>query len=213
MQRRLILCLPGVRDAALYLRMRCAPSWSRGDWIRPAAAAARRVAADDGRCVEPGTAPDRGTAGRRVRAARSPDGWSARDVVAHIAAWRRQAADQLKHANNAEREDFDTQTFNERTFREHQDLSWTAIGRISESAYLVLRAQTERLSDEQLRQPADLSRSNWSPWQLIKVDGFDHPMAHMASLCRRLEDGAKEESIAEAVARTSREVAQLVDFA
>ena len=53
------------------LWMRCAPSWSGGDWIRHVPAAARSVAADDGRCMEPGTAPDRGIAGRRVHAARS----------------------------------------------------------------------------------------------------------------------------------------------
>lgn len=141
----------------------------------------------------------------------APDGWSARDVVAHVAAWRRQAADQLKHSDKVELEDFDTQTFNERTFREHQGLSWTAIRRISESSYLDLRAQTERLSDAQLRQPAGLSGKNWSPWQLIKVDGFDHPMAHMKSLYRRSGDVESAESIEAEVARVANEVASIVD--
>ena len=212
MQRRLIISSPRVRHAAIPANALCyhGSAVIGSDRRQPLRDALLRIMDDawsrERRLIE--ALPEDEYARRGA-----PDGWSARDVVAHIAAWRRQAAVQLNHTDNIEREHFDTQTFNERTFREHQDLSWTAIGRIAESAYLVLRAQTERLSDEQLRQPADLSRSNWSPWQLIKVDGFDHPMAHMASLCRRLGDGAKEESIAAAVARTSREVAQLVDFA
>ena len=39
----------------------------------------------------------------------TPNRWSARDVVAHIAAWRRQAADQLKQADCVAGEDFDIQ--------------------------------------------------------------------------------------------------------
>ena len=144
----------------------------------------------------------------------TPDRWSARDVVAHIAAWRRQAAAKLERTGSGGRGlDFDTQTFNDSTFREHRDQSWATIRRIAESAYLAMRAQAERFTDDWLRQPAGLSGKNWSPWLLIKVDGYDHPMGHISSLYRRSGDGAKAESIAAAIARGSREVTALVDGA
>lgn len=136
------------------------------------------------------------------------DNWSCRDVVAHIAAWRRQAATQLEHVGSgAVGSEIEIQAFNDKTFLEHRDESWTTIKRVAKLSYLALRAQTEQLSDEHLRRPAGLSGRNWSPWKLIKVDGYDHPMRHMASSYRSLGNCSEADSMEAAISRGSHELA------
>ena len=136
------------------------------------------------------------------------DNWSCRDVVAHIAAWRRQAATQLTHVGRGGTGfAVEIQAFNNKTFLEHQGESWTTIKRVARLSYLALRAQTEQLSDDHLRRPAGLSGLNWSPWELIKVDGYDHPMRHIASLYRSFGNCAEADSIEAAISRGSRELA------
>ena len=133
---------------------------------------------------------------------------SCRDVVAHIAAWRRQAATQLAQVGSGGTgSEIEIRAFNNKTFLEHRDQSWTTIRRVATVNYLALRTQTEQLSDDQLRRPAGLSGLNWSPWKLIKVDGYDHPMRHMASLYRSLGNCSEADSMEAAISRGSHELA------
>lgn len=138
----------------------------------------------------------------------APDNWSCRDVVAHIAAWRRQAATQLAHVGRGGTGfAVEIQAFNDKSFLEHQDESWTTIKRVARLSYLALRAQTEQLFDAQLRRPAGLSGLNWSPCKLITFDGYDHPMRHIASLYRSFGNCPEADSIEAAISRASHQLA------
>jgi hypothetical protein len=119
------------------------------------------------------------------------DNWSARDVLAHNAAWKEYLAGELAAASrgkpSARPADFDFNEENERIFRRHQGQGWAQILQTADAAHQSLMAQAAALTED------DLARRDLLPWQdgrpvwrMIVGNGVVHPTLHLADAYRNL---------------------------
>ncbi len=113
--------------------------------------------------------------------------WSAKDVIAHIAAWKRQRAREYAAAARGEdvtlSDEFDAE--NARIFAEHAGQSWSVVLVDADRALDELLTSVEALSEEDLTDPQRFSWRQGRPLAaLVLGNGLWHPYAHMMTYYR-----------------------------
>jgi tetratricopeptide (TPR) repeat protein len=115
-------------------------------------------------------------------AASTLERWSAKDTIAHIAAWKERAAQVLVALQSGEPgPGFDgLNQFNARIFKEHQGLTWNDILDKSGQAYRFLWEQTEATPDDVLAAPEPSDQHNEPVWWFVVGAGYNHSLGHLA---------------------------------
>jgi hypothetical protein len=113
------------------------------------------------------------------------DNWSAKDVVAHLAAWKERVAQSLAAAARGESppgfDDIDR--VNAEDFETYRAHSWSDILAKSERAHKSLLERVEAMSEDDLADTQTLSWQNGRPpWRLMVGNGYSHPISHLAQL-------------------------------
>jgi tetratricopeptide (TPR) repeat protein len=123
----------------------------------------------------------------------TPARWSAKDTVAHIAAWKLRAAHMLATLRSGEPGlDLESlERFNERVFREHLDLAWPEILVESARAYELLREQTEATPDAVLLAPEESEGHDEPVWWFVVGVGCNHAVGHLAEYLFEQGDPAR----------------------
>jgi hypothetical protein len=119
----------------------------------------------------------------------TPEQWIAKDVIAHVAAWKERTARELATvARGVPSPDFGSLAqFNARIFQEHRSLTWSGVLNKSRQAHRLLQEQTEAM-------PKVLTDSKVLNWhgerirRLIVVRGYTHSLGHLAQWYRERGD-------------------------
>jgi tetratricopeptide (TPR) repeat protein len=114
-----------------------------------------------------------------------PDRWSAKDVIAHLAAWKERRAQNLAAVARGESptrfEDYEQ--VNAKDFEEYRDWSWAKVLEQSADVHRYLVEQVEAISEVGLASTDALPWQGSRPlWQFVAGSGFTHPMSHLAQL-------------------------------
>jgi hypothetical protein len=135
-------------------------------------------------------------AGER-EAAGTPELWSARDLLVHIAEWKERLALALDAALRGERAvTYDLDAENEATWRQHQHLTFDEAHQLlaQAQAHLVERVMASR--EEDLDNPARYTWARLPLWKGIVMNSFWHPTLHLAHCwLRRGEPGRLNERV------------------
>jgi len=113
----------------------------------------------------------------------TPDRWSARDHVAHLAYWRQRLVDRVEAEQRGESQPElePWETMNAKVFEEHRNRSWPEVSAEAERSHAALRTCIERLDDEDL---ATFGRFDWMDGRPLHdaVMGFayEHQQLHLA---------------------------------
>jgi len=107
--------------------------------------------------------------------------WSAKDMIAHVAAWKEEMAQRLTNtktdASPNAMEEIDK--INAEIFEQHRHQSWAEILDLTERAYHSLVKQTQSLDD--LYNTQAFPWQGGSPlWRWIVGHGYTHPIMHLA---------------------------------
>ena len=131
--------------------------------------------------------------------------WSAKDTIAHIAAWKERAIQELAAmASGKPGPDFDGyDQVNARIFKEHQNFAWSEVRNKSRQVHRLLQEQTEAMPNDVLTDARALDWYGEPIWRLIVVRGCTHPLHHLAQ--RYIERGN-----ADYATRIQEEVADLL---
>lgn len=136
-----------------------------------------------------------------------PDGWSAKDLVAHIAVWNRRRAEDLRAVRNGEaprepEEDFDHE--NAAIFEAHRALSWEEVLGLAEEATAGFQAEVAELSEEDLERLDYLFRDGESPlWRSIVGTGYNHPLVHLSEFYQSQGDRRRAGDLIGELARST----------
>jgi len=108
--------------------------------------------------------------------------WSAKDTIAHIAAWKERAAQVLTALQSGEpAPGFNgLDHFNARVFEEHQNLTWSDVLDKSAQAYGFLQEQTQATPNGLLIAPEASDPDNEPVWWFIVGVGCNHSLNHLA---------------------------------
>jgi tetratricopeptide (TPR) repeat protein len=113
------------------------------------------------------------------------DHWSAKDTLAHIAAWKERRAQELEAvAAGLDRPypqvaDFDQ--VNAELFEQHRSEPWPVVLAMLDRAHRALSKYTRALDEEHLGDTGYLPwRQGQPPWRLIVGNGYIHPISHIA---------------------------------
>jgi tetratricopeptide (TPR) repeat protein len=126
-------------------------------------------------------------------AAGTLDHWSAKDVVAHVTAWKERMAHRLAGAEHDETRPTadDTDRANAEIFEEYRHKSWTEVLQEAERAQRDLVQCIQTVTEDEL---ADTQRFPWQNgqplWRRLVGNGYSHPLAHLAQLY--LERGQRD---------------------
>jgi tetratricopeptide (TPR) repeat protein len=112
----------------------------------------------------------------------TPEQWSAKDVIAHIAAWKGRAAQVLAALRSGQPgPGFDgLDQINARIFEAHRDLPWSDVLSRSAQTYRFLREQTDATPDDVLIAPEELDRQDEPVRWFVVGAGYNHPLGHLA---------------------------------
>lgn len=112
----------------------------------------------------------------------TPEQWSAKDTIAHIAVWKERAVQELAAMASGEPgPDFDGyDQINARIFKEHQDFAWSEVLNKSRQVHCLLQEQTEAMPNDVLTDARALDWYGEPIWRLIVVRGCIHPLHHLA---------------------------------
>jgi tetratricopeptide (TPR) repeat protein len=112
----------------------------------------------------------------------TPEQWSAKDVIAHIAAWKKRAAQVLAALRSGEPgPGFDSlDRINAKTFEEHQNLPWSDVLSRSAQRYEFLREQTDAAPDDVLIASEEPNRHDEPVWWFVVGAGYNHSLGHLA---------------------------------
>jgi uncharacterized damage-inducible protein DinB len=111
------------------------------------------------------------------------DGWSARDVVAHMAWYDREMIALLERRQLGGSQLWEL-TPDERNAAIHAQPSEATTGReiqAEEALYMRLEALTEALADSDLNDPSMFPGmpSDWMPWQVLASNTYEHYSDHL----------------------------------
>ena len=109
--------------------------------------------------------------------------WSAKDMMAHIAAWKERMAQNLAAVARGEapRRTEDIDEANAEIFEEHQHRSWAEILEYAKQAYRMLVETVQAMDEEKLTTGEVLPWQDGRPlWRFIAGNGYTHPILHMA---------------------------------
>ncbi len=115
----------------------------------------------------------------------APDRWSARDTIAHNAAWKDRMAEIIEVGRRGEvvPETGDTDTINAGFYEKYSRMPWDDVVVFSRQAAERLIAATRAIPDDELLLPSTHPDETGRPlWRRIAGNGFSHPLAHLAAL-------------------------------
>lgn len=113
--------------------------------------------------------------------------WSAKDLLAHIAAWKERGAENIARTERGEilSPSNSIEELNEEIFISSQDRSWQEVQDQAERAFTALVAQVERLPEEAFANQEEIV------WQTMACGG-KHPYRHLAEFS--LQQGDVEQA-------------------
>ncbi len=120
----------------------------------------------------------------------TPERWSAKDTIAHIATWRQLHAEKLAAVVRGETPPSWTDgqvvdRLNAQAYAEHQHRSWQEVQEQAEHAYAALVAQVQRLSEPELGDPHHFPALNGEAlWPETLGNSSWHPYTHLGELAR-----------------------------
>lgn len=118
------------------------------------------------------SAEDRATAGEA-------DNWSAKDMIAHCAFWKKRRVSEIPEVLEGGRptrfDDFDHE--NEQIFLRYRDNSWGEVQAMAQSAATELIDQVQEMSEADLKHPWMDDRPIW---RMVIGNGYQHPVVHLA---------------------------------
>lgn len=118
--------------------------------------------------------------------------WSARDLLAHNAAWKQWAAAELAAAQGGDvgrGPDLDLEHENARIYAAHAGQSWDEIVAVSADAQAALLGALELLTEDQLVQELQRQWLERRPaWRAFTACGYIHPLVHLSEAYRKLGD-------------------------
>ncbi len=110
-------------------------------------------------------------------------GWSVKDVLAHISAWERLCTNWLEAAARDETpergEVRDVDAFNAATFAANRERPLGDVRAESRASYEAIVAAIEATSDAELASDA---RFGWPAWQMASANTDDHYREHIAQI-------------------------------
>ena len=109
--------------------------------------------------------------------------WSAKDIIAHNAAWKGRFAANLLAVSRGEAptrtEDYDQE--NVALFNEHQTKSWEEVEELAEEAYRSLVERVQELEEEMLGSCEVFPGQRERPlWRMIIGNAYNHPLIHIS---------------------------------
>jgi tetratricopeptide (TPR) repeat protein len=109
--------------------------------------------------------------------------WSAKDIVAHNAAWKARMVDRLAAAvaDEPPATPDDTDQINAEIFEAHRTQPWSEVLAESDRAYTTLVERTQAMNEDDLVDANRYPRLDGRPaWRGIVGNGYSHPLAHIA---------------------------------
>jgi tetratricopeptide (TPR) repeat protein len=137
--------------------------------------------------------------------------WSAKDVIAHSAAWKARGAGNLLAVSEGRppTETGDVDRENARFFEAYRDRTWEEVLSAAASAFHRFLAQVEALGEQELVSCEVFPWQGERPlWRLIVGTGYTHPIAHLAEFHRNQGD---REQAAHMIGEMARSMAGLDD--
>jgi hypothetical protein len=130
-------------------------------------------------------------------AAGTPELWSARDLLVHIAVWKDRLAEALDAALRGERAaTYDLDAENEATWRQHQHLTFDEAHQLLAQSQALLIERVMASREEDLNDPARYTWARLPLWKGIVMNSFWHPTLHLAHFwLRRGEPGRLNERV------------------
>jgi hypothetical protein len=131
------------------------------------------------------------------------DDWSPKDVVAHVAHWDNQVANDL--ADPANRKSVDSVTnfdnVNARIWERYRDSTWSDIDKLVDRIHNDMVSNLRDLSEEELSDPERYEWMNGRPlWRSIVFTSFYHALQHVADLYAKRGDLVYANEIQESAA-------------
>jgi len=109
--------------------------------------------------------------------------WSAKDLLAHIVAWKERLVREIAAAPSIEGPSaaIDIDQVNAEIFEEHRDRSWADILGWSEHVHESLVESTEAMDDDDLVDIQAAPRPDGRPlWRLVAGTSYTHSLLHLA---------------------------------
>ncbi len=118
------------------------------------------------------------------------DDWSARDMIAHCAYWKKRRVAEIPLVLNGGQptrfDDFDHE--NDKVFQQNKDKSWDEVRQMSREAAHELIGQVNKMREADLKHTwQDDSRI----WRMIVSNGYQHPIIHLAEHYQQKGDMTK----------------------
>jgi hypothetical protein len=115
----------------------------------------------------------------------SDTAWTAKDLVAHLAEWRRRGAEEIEAARRGETvgEIEEIDPLNREIFDGHRHLTWDQVLDLSERAWESFSTAVGETTDDLLRS-TDLTQSRRPIWRRLTVDAANHPALHLSEYAR-----------------------------
>jgi tetratricopeptide (TPR) repeat protein len=113
----------------------------------------------------------------------TPERWSAKDVVAHLAEWRARTAANLAAARRGEPVSSydDIDAANAETFQRYRDWPWRDVLGKSESSHSQLIERVQGMTEDELADTQFLPWQHGRPlWRVIAGNEYAHPISHLA---------------------------------
>ena len=118
----------------------------------------------------------------RMTAPAMDNGWSPKDLLAHLAVWERTCAAWLEAVARGEtpaRPEVGDDAFNARAYDASKDAPLAEVRRATDSARRAILDAVAALSDADL---ADEARFGWPAWQMVASNTSEHYREHMGEL-------------------------------
>ncbi|HML23999.1 MAG TPA: EamA family transporter [Aggregatilinea sp.] len=131
--------------------------------------------------------------------------WSAKDVIAHNAAWKSLVADIIAKARHGKplpaEEELDHRNAN--FYDANKDKTWDMVIEDAGYAKNELAAQTRALTEEEMNDPAWAGATNSRPiWRRIVGNGYSHPLSHLVDYYAKHDHLDRAAQISQQVAET-----------
>jgi phage shock protein E len=126
-----------------------------------------------------------------------PERWSAKDTLAHSAAWKRLHAEKLATVARGEApptwtDDAVIEHINAETYTTFQTCSWEQVEHDASDAYAALVAAVERLSERELTDPQAFPLTQGHAlWPETLGNGCWHPFTHLTALAEQRGETAR----------------------
>jgi tetratricopeptide (TPR) repeat protein len=145
-----------------------------------------------------------GLSDQERRAIGTPAKWSARDLIAHINAWKLKLGQNLLALSEGRsgREPDEDDVENARTYENFQTRDWSEIIEFARAANSLLREQVGQLNDRALENRGGFPWEGDRPlWRVIAGTAYIHPNLHITAFSRENNHPDLADTVSEHMAR------------